>query len=430
MIRTVLFIFLGCLLLVQPANAQLMQYQQGQKYFSGGDYVKALEYFNQAISQERSGNKALLTEAYYFRGLTFIRLHGEAFSSENKESQKKYADALLLAYKDFKSSLKNDDGAYWSKIDLEVKNLHHSLLQEGLKALNEYNDQVYHGKPDPRLLTRASDYLGAAHEIRDSYLVNDLLGQVALVKGEMEEAEKFFVHSENLYLENLPDEPDFLMAYVFYRLAAIHKNSDYHQAMNDCQRGIALMESEYTRFVMMKSKLGQVRVQQMEDQYRLAMQDLNNLKLDLYISDPGLYTEAIEVFESELSKDPENVDLLIGYASLLEKSDKTKAVAVYKQVLDLQPEHSLALFNLGALHYAKGKEMFDLTQKTTQNDQYALLMEGAIESFEKSRPYFERALVQDPGSIQTIQALKTIAFILDDEPAYLKYQALEKEYSR
>lgn len=422
---------ISILLLVSFAlNAQLMQFQQARKYFGEGDYYKALEYFNQAISQERSGNRAMLTEAYYFRGMTQVRLHGEAFVGDNKDMQKRHTDALLLAYQDFRSALNNDDGTFAQRIDAELKNLHHGLLQEGLLALNNYNDLVFNGKTDAKLLNRASDYLEAARYIRDSYLVNDLLGQVALNRGQQKEAGVFFDRSVELYAQELPDEPDFLMAYVFYRLAALHKDDDHQSSMQYCKQGITLMETEYTRLVMMKDKLSPGRVQQLEEQYHLGVQDLNNLRLDLYISDPGLQAEALSVFEQELQKDPYNTDLLTGYASLLEKSDKAAAIDTYKKILAVQPDHAIALFNLGALYYARGKDLIELAQTTTRDDQYGLLMEEAITAFESAKPCFEKSLEKEPSSLPAIQALKTIAFILDDKSEYQKYQLLEKENSR
>ena len=42
-----------------------------------------------------------------------------------------------------------------------------------------------------------------------------------------------------------------------------------------------------TRFLGLKDKLPPEKVKQMEEQYQLALRDLNNLKLDLYLSDAG-----------------------------------------------------------------------------------------------------------------------------------------------
>ena len=403
-----------------------MQFQQAKTYFSDGDYHKALEYFNQAIMQERTGNADLLTEAYYLRGLTYIRLYGEAYSGDDQEEQKRFEDALLMAYKDFKSSLSYDQGTYWPRIDLELKNMHHSLLQEGLKSLNTYNDLVFNGKTDPRLLKRAEDYLSAAHEIRDTYLVNDLLGQVYLDKGLKPEAKAYFLKSAALYTEKLPEEPDFLMAYVFYRLAAINKQDSIRISMQDVERGIRLMQTEYDRFRFMKDKLAPARVQEMESQYQLASKDLNNAKLDLYLSSPDLYVEAMHVFEEKLIAEPGNVDLLIGYASILEKTDKKKAIETYLRVLEKDPENSLALFNVGALYYGKGKEMFELAEKEQDSKQFKLLTDEGISDFESAKPYFEQVLEKDPGSYDAIMALKTIAYILDDQEAYKKYEEMEK----
>lgn len=409
------------------ANAQLMQFQQGKNYFMEDDYVKALEYFNQAIAQERSGNKDLLTEAYYLRGLTWIRLHGEAYSGDNLQDQKRYVDALLNAYRDLKLSLEHDNGQYWKQIDMEIKNLHHPLLQEGLKSLNEYNDQVYLGKPVAKVLDRAEEYLEAAHEIRDSYLVNDLLGQVALDRGEQESARGYFRQAITLYTAQLPEEPDFLMAYVYYRLAALYKSDSISQAMQEAQDGIRMMEQEYRRFSEMKGRMGPKRADQMEEDYRLAMKDLQNLELDLYLSDPSKYVEALAVFERKVAASPDDVSLLLGYASLLEQTDKTRAMMTYEQILALDSTQEIALFNLGALYYGNAKQSLELAQKTPDDQQFALLMEDAVASFEQAKPYFERVLVLDPGSLDAVRALKTIAFVTDDRAAYDRYDEQERQ---
>jgi tetratricopeptide (TPR) repeat protein len=167
------------------------------------------------------------------------------------------------------------------------------------------------------------------------------------------------------------------------------------------------------------------RTAELEDQYKLALQDLNNLKFDLYLSDNELYIEALHVFEEELKNNPADVKLLNGYASLLEKSDKAKAMVKYQEVIRIDPRNAIALFNLGALHYSRGKELLETAQKTTDDNQYKILVEGAMNDFNLAKPYFERALAEDPGALETIQALKTISFVLDDQEAYQKYKEME-----
>jgi tetratricopeptide (TPR) repeat protein len=423
---SIAFTVLMVMCLTNISMAQTSQLQQGMETYLAGDYMKALECFNEAISQDQAMPDDLLCQAYYYRGLTYVRLHNEAFTTDDKARQKLYKDAILSAYQDLKASLNYDKGKLWKQIDLEIKNLHQPLLQEGLVSLNAYNESVFEGKKEPDQLERAEKYLDAAHEIRESYLVCDLLGQVNLDKGKKPEAAEYFSKSEKLYSENLPEEPDFLMAYVLYRLAAIHKPDSIRQALDDDQRGLNLMESEYTRFVMMREKLKPERVKEMEDQYKLAVKDLSALKLDLYMSDNDMYVEALHVFEEELAAKPGDANLLVGYASLLEKSDKEKAIANYEKALAIDSANSIALFNIGALYYAKGKEMIETAQKASEDKQYKLLVDGADHYFREARPYFERALAIDPASGETLQALKTIAFVLDDQPAYQKYQQMEK----
>ena len=111
--RVSLFLYMMFMLLVPfhgELVAQVTKLQTGKEYFMDADYFKALEYFNQAITTDRNMTAEMFTEAYYYRSLTYIRLHNQSFTTEDKELQKRFADALLLAYEDLKSSLGYDDG--------------------------------------------------------------------------------------------------------------------------------------------------------------------------------------------------------------------------------------------------------------------------------------------------------------------------------
>lgn len=428
LIAKILLLSLMGILLAFPSVAQLSKLQIGRDYFVNGDYRKALEYFNQAIDQDKSVSWDLLSEAYYLRGVTYIRLYNQAFTGSDPAQKKLYRDALLSAYRDFKSSIEHDEGQLLDEIDQELKNLHHPLLQEGLASLNDYNTTVYDGKPDDRQLKRAEDYIVAAHEIRENYLVCDLLGQVCLDKGMKTEAESYFVKSEKLYREYLPDMPDFMMAYVFYRLAAIHKDTDIDRAISDYERGYKLMESEYIRFQPMKSSLGQERANELDDQYRLAMSDLHNLKLDLYAGRTGHLSESLLVFEDELAKNPGDVKIMTGYASLLENIDPDKAIEEYEKILDLDSLNTIALFNLGALNYDKGKKLFESAQQSEDKKLVKEWENDATTYFLVAKRFFEKSLSVEPGSAETINALKTIAFVLDDKKAYKYYEEMEKSH--
>ena len=420
------------LAVLMPGNilAQDVNLKKGMDSFQAGDYQKALEYYTISIRDEKELTSEMLAQAYYYRGLTYVRLYNQAFSGDDLNLKKSYNDALLLAYQDYRTSLNHSRGELWKPIDLEMKNLHQPLLQEGLKTLNQYNQSVYEGKPDKGLLKRAEDYLTAAHEIRESYLVCDLLGQVYLDKGLKEEAAVYFEKAEKLYTEKLPPEPDFMMAYVFYRLAAIHKSQGIRLALQDNQRGINLMESEYSRYLLMKDSFKTEKAARLEKQYQLGMKDLNALKLDLYLSDTSLYVEALHVFKEEMSEKPNDINIMTSYASLLEKSDREEALKIYQSILAIDSVNSIALFNSGALHYAKGKDLLETARTTSDESQYAILIQNAHEEFSRAGNYFERALKTDPESLEIVNALKTIAFVLDDKTKYLLYQEMERKLTQ
>jgi tetratricopeptide (TPR) repeat protein len=172
------------------------------------------------------------------------------------------------------------------KIDVELKNLQFPLIQEGLKSLNEAYDLKSAGKFYENAAKRAKDHLVAAQSIGDSYLACDLTGQVYLLNGDYANSLKDLEKSIGLYQLNPPAEPDFMMGYVYYRIAQVNLvyQHDDKKALDVITIGQKFLESENMRFDKIRNTLSEKKRDQIMKQYDAASLDLQNMKLDIYMN--------------------------------------------------------------------------------------------------------------------------------------------------
>jgi tetratricopeptide (TPR) repeat protein len=63
-----------------------------------------------------------------------------------------------------------------------------------------------------------------------------------------------------------------------------------------------------------------------------------------------------EVYEELLRDEPRNVSLLRDYASLIATEHKEKALEIYENVLEIQPDNSEAAFAIASLHFGSGQK--------------------------------------------------------------------------
>jgi tetratricopeptide (TPR) repeat protein len=169
-----------------------------------------------------------------------------------------------------------------------------------------------------------------------------------------------------------------------------------------------------------------VRDQSDEDQYRKVIGDLKRFELDLYMNLPGKFEEAILRLERAIYEDPQNYDLLVAYASMIEDTDFDKSVELYKRAVAADSTQEIAYFNLGAMCYSRAKGYYEEAGLETDRKKYEMLMDLAEDYFMQSVAYFERTLEINPESLEAVIALKNIAYITDDKPKYLYYQAIER----
>ena len=394
-------------------KAQDDKVTSGIRAFEKGAYEEALIDLEQALSYPEELQPENVTRAYYYRALTRLGLIRQAILFNDHEMISKYEMAFLEAYEDLISARKNDDGRFKEKITFQLNDLYNGLLQDGMRAVNLGSDQQKNGIDPSGAFKLAENYLTAALTIRETYLANDLMAQVLSGQGHDHKALEHFKTSIVLYKKELPGNPDFLMAYVFYRKALIERYTLDKPALAlfTLQEGQQFMEGEYVRWELVKTMAEPADADKEDRKYQLAQADLKNFELDLLMSMPEEYDQALKRFEETVNESPANYDLLVTYASLLEHSDINRAIETYLLAIDLDNSMELAYFNLGVIYYSRGKQFYEQAGEESDETRQVELLARAKENFKISQPYFEKALEINPDSEEAILALKNIKII-------------------
>jgi lipopolysaccharide biosynthesis regulator YciM len=93
-------------------------------------------------------------------------------------------------------------------------------------------------------------------------------------------------------------------------------------------------------------------------------------KLEKSLFELGEYGDITEIYESLLSRNPKNVTALFYLARINEKKGNLEtAVDQYRQILDTDPDYSVARLSLAVLHLASGhqEEAMDLLENLVQS---------------------------------------------------------------
>ena len=83
------------------------------------------------------------------------------------------------------------------------------------------------------------------------------------------------------------------------------------------------------------------------------------------------------------------------------------------EALKLNPSYYDALYVAGSVHFNQAAEKLKEANNTNDNDEYAKLLAEAKEKFKMAMPYFEKAIVEKPEDMYSLNPLSTIYDQLD-----------------
>ncbi len=114
---------------------------------------------------------------------------------------------------------------------------------------------------------------------------------------------------------------------------------------------------------------------------------------------------ALFTTDQALVEDPNNPNLHFTRGTLLERTDISEAISAYERTIEIDPKHINALYNLGAAYYNQAVELRNADNATNQT---------GVEELKKSRMYLERVEALSPGIESVQSSLETIKEILQD----------------
>lgn len=138
-------------------------------------------------------------------------------------------------------------------------------------------------------------------------------------------------------------------------------------------------------------------------------------ELNIYIA-KGQTKQMIEKMVAATEADPKNKTLKFALGATYDNmGKKVEAEAAYKSAIALDSMYFDAFYNLGAMHYNSGVEVYNKTKDLpmSKEKEYNAGKKKYTEAFNKSLPYLEKALALQPNDVNTMLSLKEVYAKLD-----------------
>lgn len=405
----------------QSANEHV---KQASAALEKADYIDAWRHANSALQNKSSISKDKdKCEAYYVRANASMEIVNKAKFTKIDEAM----NDLVTASTDLMQVEELGCKSHKSLVAEAKVKLHETYQKFGLGLLNQAYQINLTPTDRKQLYDLSAKLLSADIKIApNDYMSYDLLAQAQLAGQDSAEAYNNFTLAASKYNEFPPANADQLIAYVYYRKALIERYSmhDLRKAMSTIEAGEQALEKANK---LLKATTDQPIGARADGQYKDAKADLNAFKLDIYLNSPEMYTEALQNFEKAIKENPKSYSMHVAYASLLEQSDKAKAIEMYNKAIVLDDNKSLAHFNLGALYINDAADAGKKSNEESDFEKAQYYMDEMNKYMEKAYPHMKKCNELEPCDTTTIQSLLQITLSLELLDEYKKYKEMRTD---
>ena len=135
--------------------------------------------------------------------------------------------------------------------------------------------------------------------------------------------------------------------------------------------------------------------------------------------------QAVNLLTTAIAQNPTDPQLFHALGNVYESGyeDFIKAEENYKKSLDLNPENSSSLSNLGRIYYNQGIIKLNDANEINDVQEYNAIKEVAFELFRKGLPFFEKAHQIDPDDYDAMVALRGIYYQLSMNEKFNEIEA-------
>jgi Tfp pilus assembly protein PilF len=350
------------------ANAQNAEVVNAYNYQRFKEYDKAKISIDKAILDPKTGISA---KTWYYRGLIYQDIE------ESPDAATKAVDSQALD-KSIESYLKalelDTKKAYAEDIKKRIPFLQNRYVNNGITAY------------------RAKEYQSAA----DNFMKSADLSEKLYSK--IDTGLLFNAALAALNAKNVPVQKQLFTRLIdlkYPEVEVYRSLSNLYMAEKDTAKGL-----EYIA-------LG-----------RAAFPGNNSLMIDelnVYMA-RGQSKQMISKMEEAANADPSNKTLWFALGATYDNMGKREnAETSYKKALSIDSVYFDALYNIGAMHYNAGVEVYNKVKDLpmSKEKEYNAGKAKYTASFNKSLPYLEKALELQPSDLNTLASLKEVYAKLD-----------------
>lgn len=150
----------------------------------------------------------------------------------------------------------------------------------------------------------------------------------------------------------------------------------------------------------------------------LVIEELN------YFLGTGKDKEAMANLNLAIEKDPKNPNLHFALGTVHDKlGEFEKAEVAYKKAIEIDPNYFDPQYNLGALYFNKAVKINDMANTITDNAKYAKEAAKADAMFKTALPYLEKAHQINPQDKSTMQSLKQLYLMTEQQDKFNEMSA-------
>jgi len=387
-------------------------------------HVSALAKLEQVLSQQLSAE--LQAQAYYYQGLTYIDIAEQRLMGLQVEAT--HSTPYLAGYRSLKQAGKLAMPK-WSQLANErLSQITPFLLQEGLVIFNA----AHRPEASPQVLQDKQSLIDHFNAVIDldstNYIAYDLSGQLKLEAGDTLMALADFDHALLYFEQYPPQQPDPLVAYIYYRAARVifYANSDPRTALSYLSNGLAQLESDLQRMQSQAVLYTPAKQQQFQQHYQQAKRDLTAFQVQLRSQQSQLQPNEMLQLQSAVEADPQNYALRVNYAHVLEKVDVQQAIYQFQTAIRIDSTRFEAPFNLGALYFNQGVKRFREANLAAAVAARQDLQQKGVQFFEQALPYLQHAHRIQSQHIPTLDALIQVTHQLHLVDQHEQYQAARR----
>jgi len=353
-----ILILLSLVMVSAVVSAQSAKRVSAYNYMSDGEFLKAKEPIDQAITDSKTG---IDNKTWRYRGQIYVGLAQNDYEGINK------ADAIKTAIESYQKAMELDVKKKWERENLnglaQAQNLAVNM------GINAYNEADY---------MNASKLFVLGEEAASKLGVVDTL---AIYNGGLA-AEQAKDYETALTQYKKATEIGYLGAKMYLYMANIYSNQD------DQDGYLATIQAGRNAY---------------PDDADLIVYELN------YYLQNEKFDEAKNNLLLAVEKEPNNKQLYFSLGVVYDNlANPEEAVKAYEKAIAIDGEYFDAVYNLGAFYFNQGVETNNAANEIDDDTAYKAKREEAKQVFTKGLPYLEKAHMLAPDDLGAIASLQQL----------------------